>query len=1333
MNIVFNKGANYSSAPSWLTGPGGVLDQVASYYDHLFTDNITINITLNWKPLQWSQTSTTEGGILADNQIDSGTVGVTSSFSTLSNALSAHAGNSIQNKAYGNMPTSGVGSVYIAPAEAMILGLEATTTVNIYLDVNSSANWLGGGGFSPDDAFAAIAHEITETAMGRISNPGSTPDVMDMFRFSGGQHDLTTGATSSSTLNSSAYFSIDGGATNLGTWPNDPGNGDFGDWSNGPVSNDAFGTQHTGVAPISEVDIELMNVLGWGVAAVTSGVTSDVTSGETFNGYTVMSGGVMVISSGGSARNTVYSNAQQFNDGVIAAGSSGGGGGIGFVEEDSSEVFATVDGGGIEWVEYGGYASGTAVSAWGSIVDFGEVESATISAHGSMGVSDSGYAYYTSVLAGGVTEIYSSGLSEHTSVFLGGVLSINAGGAGNGDMILNGGQDYVYGRTAFDVISAGGAETIGGGGSAVLDTVDAGGAQIILSGGVSDATVVYGAQYVQGLASGDHVSGTHGSQIVESGGSASNTTLSGGGEQYVFSGGYAANTTLGSGGIQEVYSGANVSATIVESGGYLSMGAGASVSALTVSSGGSVQGGSLIQHNAVAGSASDLTVGDANFVDSLDLLSGGVATNVTVAFEDDYLQVESGASATGAVLISGSYDNVFGATLDTTVGDQSTENVSSGGHATSTTILSGGTDFLESGGTADAVTVSAGGILEGPGTLIHYNTAAGTVEGVTVGDPYYGDTLEMLSGGEAENVTVTMDGDVLQIDSGASATGTIVSAGAEEYVLSGGVTSADVVFSDSGEILSAGAVGSGLTVSSGGLVVGDGVLSGANAIYGTAYVVSVGSAGLAIIYAGGVADTTTVLSGGRLVLSSGGVATGDIVSSGGKEIISSGGIASGTTVSSDGLGYVYAGGVASGALVQAGGREFISAGASAVSEAVSSGGVEYVMLSGTTTGTEVLGGGREYVSSGGVASGTTVLSGGAGEIYTGGRASGTKILGREYISSGGSGARIKVYDGGADYVMARGETTGTEVISGGKELISAGGSANGTFVESGGLEYVYADATASGTRILTGGRAYVSSGGSALAMTVSSGGTAYVMTAGVAGNVVVSSGGTLLISARAVVNGLVLNSGGKVFDAGTINIAGARTLSGALSGAGSIAETGASDLVLGGADAGFSGPAVISGGTIELAAAGAVGTGSVVFASPTAAATLQIDAGDAPAAGGTFATTISNFSGANDDIDLRSVAFVAGASARVSGSTLVLTDGGATYKFKLAGSIVGSFPVVSDGHGGTLIDPRVVAFTQAGASFAPSAAANAPLSSSRTSSSLSLLVHAAGSAGAVHI
>ena len=43
--------------------------------------------------------------------------------------------------------------------------------------------------------------------------------------------------------------------------------------------------------------------------------------------------------------------------------------------------------------------------------------------------------------------------------------------------------------------------------------------------------------------------------------------------------------------------------------------------------------------------------------------------------------------------------------------------------------------------------------------------------------------------------------------------------------------------------------------------------------------------------------------------------------------------------------------------------------------------------------------------------------------------------------------------------------------------------------------------------------------------------------------------------------------------------------------------------------------------------------------------------------------------GANDFIDLRSIAFVSGATASVSGSTLVLTDGGNTYKFKLAGSI----------------------------------------------------------------
>jgi len=158
---------------------------------------------------------------------------------------------------------------------------------------------------------------------------------------------------------------------------------------------------------------------------------------------------------------------------------------------------------------------------------------------------------------------------------------------------------------------------------------------------------------------------------------------------------------------------------------------------------------------------------------------------------------------------------------------------------------------------------------------------------------------------------------------------------------------------------------------------------------------------------------------------------------------------------------------------------------------------------------------------------------------------------------------------------------------------------------------------------------------------------------------------------------------------------------------------------------------VISGGTIELGKSGQLGTGAVVFVSPASgSAVLQIDAGDAPAAGGTFANVISNFSGANDDIDLRSIAFVAGASATVVGSTLTLSDGGKTYKFTLAGTIAGAYPVLSDGHGGTLIDPKAIAFAQTAAAFAPVDAAKTALVSSTSPAGQTPFLHATASATA---
>ena len=237
----------------------------------------------------------------------------------------------------------------------------------------------------------------------------------------------------------------------------------------------------------------------------------------------------------------------------------------------------------------------------------------------------------------------------------------------------------------------------------------------------------------------------------------------------------------------------------------------------------------------------------------------------------------------------------------------------------------------------------------------------------------------------------------------------------------------------------------------------------------------------------------------------------------------------------------------------------------------------------------------------------------------------------------------------------------------------------------------------------------------------------------------VASGGLLesgsyeIVDAGGTAVGLSVQSGGLLVDNGQVSIAGDSIFDGVLSGSGSIIEAAGGDLVLAGSVNGFTGRAVISGGTMELASAGAFGSSSIVFSEPsTGSAVLQIDAPGTPIAGGTFANVISNFSGPNDYIDLRGIAYVSGATVTVSGHILTLSEGGKTYQFKLAGSIGASFPVLSDGHGGTLIDPKAAVFVQAAAAFAPLDASTMALASSSTSTTLSNLVAPITSAVILH-
>jgi len=195
----------------------------------------------------------------------------------------------------------------------------------------------------------------------------------------------------------------------------------------------------------------------------------------------------------------------------------------------------------------------------------------------------------------------------------------------------------------------------------------------------------------------------------------------------------------------------------------------------------------------------------------------------------------------------------------------------------------------------------------------------------------------------------------------------------------------------------------------------------------------------------------------------------------------------------------------------------------------------------------------------------------------------------------------------------------------------------------------------------------VLSGGSASAEQIGSGAVASVALGGSASALSLAVGGTLI------------DNGGVEF--------GSQTLAGSLSGAGAIVESGGT-LLLSGAGTAFKGEAVISGGVVEIATSMGIGTAAVVFAASAGSATLQVDAVDTPAAGGSLANALSNFAGSAARLDLAGLIYVSGATAAVSGSTLILTDAGAKYHFRLAGSVAGAYAVASDGNGGTLITPE---------------------------------------------
>jgi len=258
INLIYD--ASVDNAPS---GFKSAMAYAAQYLDSLITNPITVNIQVGWgeiggQPMQ--------SGAIGEGEQDTWTV---VSYSQLEGYLSANSSSSADATALAHLsttdPTSGNG-FYISSAEEKAWGLISANGTMI-------DGVVGFDGLAPltfdsnnravpgeIDFIGLAEHELTH-ALGRESglNAGwSHFTPMDLFQYSApGVIQTTQGQP--------AYFSIDGGVTNLNSFDT---TSDPADW--GPtVKNDAFDSAaaYDVVASVTSTDITLMDVLGFNVGA----------------------------------------------------------------------------------------------------------------------------------------------------------------------------------------------------------------------------------------------------------------------------------------------------------------------------------------------------------------------------------------------------------------------------------------------------------------------------------------------------------------------------------------------------------------------------------------------------------------------------------------------------------------------------------------------------------------------------------------------------------------------------------------------------------------------------------------------------------------------------------------------------------------------------------------------------------------------------------------------------------------------------------------------------------------------------------------------------------
>jgi VCBS repeat-containing protein len=293
MSITFNNsylGGITGQSASFLSTFTNLVNAVEGFFIQQFSDTVTLNVTFDWQPLNASYPGPPAGFILGSNNFSLNSV----SYADLRNALINHVSTNDSNPGddaaataaavlpgTDPAPTTGTNTVryLVTNGEEKLLGLngvgpndnlgaDATITLasdlpnGTFFDFNR-ADGIGANGF---DAFAVLAHEITEGLMGRIMSGGSVPtgkttndyNIMDLFHFTAGgtRAMLETGG------NNVFSFSGTTGDANLNRVLDN--SGDIADPASSADPRNSFADGQTGVInAITQTDLRILDVLGW--------------------------------------------------------------------------------------------------------------------------------------------------------------------------------------------------------------------------------------------------------------------------------------------------------------------------------------------------------------------------------------------------------------------------------------------------------------------------------------------------------------------------------------------------------------------------------------------------------------------------------------------------------------------------------------------------------------------------------------------------------------------------------------------------------------------------------------------------------------------------------------------------------------------------------------------------------------------------------------------------------------------------------------------------------------------------------------------------------------